>query len=341
MHEAIISIENLTYTYPDAEQPALRDFSLRVEEEEFLLVTGVSGAGKSTLLRLLNGLVPHFHGGEVSGNVRVAGRDPVEVGPGEMSDTVGLVFQDPEAQFVAEVVEDELAFAMENAGLPLATMRKRVEESLHALGIEHLRGRRANTLSGGERQRVAIAAVLTLQPRVLVLDEPTSQLDPQSAEEVLDSLVKLNKDLGLTIVLSEHRLERVVQHADRILYMAPGGESLIGEAREILSQIPLSPPLVQVGKLLGWEPLPLTIKEARRFVAPGIRDWGLGISVLLQIPNPQSLIPDAANRRASFIVRGSGFHPSSLPTCTSGGDRGIWERTSRGSPISDSPPGAM
>jgi energy-coupling factor transport system ATP-binding protein len=146
-------------------------------------------------------------------------------------------------------------------------MRKRVEEALHALGIDHLRGRRVNTLSGGERQRVAIAAVLTLHPRVLVLDEPTSQLDPQSAEEVLDSLVKLNKDLGITVVLSEHRLERVVQHADRILFIAPDSVPIIGPPREILAEIPLAPPLAQVGKLLGWSPLPLTIKEARRFAS--------------------------------------------------------------------------
>src|SRR5205814_6318999 len=131
------------------------------------------------------------------------------------------------------------------------------DEALAALSIEHLRDRRVNTLSGGERQRVAIAAVLTLHPRVLVLDEPTSQLDPQSAEEVLDSLVKLNKDLGLTVILSEHRLERVVQHADRILYLEPDGTSLIGSPREVLAEIPLAPPLAQVGKLLGWKPLPL------------------------------------------------------------------------------------
>ncbi|MEO8285803.1 MAG: energy-coupling factor transporter ATPase [Chloroflexota bacterium] len=266
MTSSIISLKNVAYQYPASDTPALRDFSLEVDEGEFLLVTGVSGAGKSTLLRLLNGLVPHFYGGTVSGRISVAGRDPVAVGPGDMSDSVGLVFQDPEAQFVAEVVEDEMAFAMENAGLPLATMRKRVEESLHALGIDHLRGRRVNTLSGGERQRVAIAAVLTLQPKIVVLDEPTSQLDPQSAEEVLDSLVKLNKDLGLTIVLSEHRLERVVQHADRILYLGSGGTTIIGAPRDVLAAIPLAPPLAQVGKLLGWSPLPLTIKEARRFV---------------------------------------------------------------------------
>ena len=267
MDRPIIEIDNVTYTYPAATRPALLDFSLRVDEGEFLLVTGASGAGKSTLLRLLNGLVPHFYGGVLSGSISVDGRDPVELGPGEMSDTVGLVFQDPEAQFVAEAVEDEMAFAMENAGLPLPLMRKRVEEALNALGIEHLRARRVNTLSGGERQRVAIAAVLTMQPKVLVLDEPTSQLDPQSAEEVLDSLVKLNKDLGLTVILSEHRLERVVQHADRLLYIGADGEPVIGEPREILAEIPLAPPIARVGKLLGWSPLPLSIKEARRFAS--------------------------------------------------------------------------
>jgi len=275
MNSPIISLNNVSYRYPASERPALHDFSLDVEEGEFLLVTGRSGAGKSTLLRLLNGLVPHFYGGVISGSVIVAGHNPVAVGPGEMSDIVGLVFQDPEAQFVAEMVEDELAFAMENAGLPLATMRKRVEESLHALGIEHLRSRRVSTLSGGERQRVAIAAVLTLQPTILVLDEPTSQLDPQSAEEVLDSLVKLNKDLNLTIVLSEHRLERVVQHADRILYMEADGSSLIGPPREILAEIPLAPPLAQVAKLLGWHPVPLTIKEGRRLLQMRNVEFGM------------------------------------------------------------------
>src|SRR5688500_8881444 len=225
LHPAIIRMDNVTYTYPGTSRPALRDFSLQVEEGEFLLVVGVSGAGKSTMLRLVNGLVPHFYGGELSGDIKVGGRDPVESGPGEMSDTVGMVFQDPEAQFVAEVVDDEMAFAMENAGLPLAVMRRRVEEALQTLCIEHLRGRRVSTLSGGEKQRVAIASVLTLQPKVLVLDEPTSQLDPQAAEEVLDALVKLNKDLGLTVILSEHRLERVVQHADRILYMEQIGRA--------------------------------------------------------------------------------------------------------------------
>jgi energy-coupling factor transport system ATP-binding protein len=183
-----------------------------------------------------------------------------------MSELVGFVFQDPESQAVVDVVEDELAFAMENQGLPLTTMRKRVEEVLDQLNIAHLRRRQISTLSGGERQRVAIASLLTLHPRVLVLDEPTSQLDPQAAEEVLDTLVKLNRDLGLTIVLSEHRLERVAQYVDRVLYV-PGlaQPPLIGPPGDVLARVPLVPPLIELGKLLEWSPLPLTIKEARRF----------------------------------------------------------------------------
>jgi energy-coupling factor transport system ATP-binding protein len=267
----MIEIEHLTYTYPGAAAPALRDVSLEVAAGEFVLVVGESGAGKSTLLRVLNGLVPHFYGGTIAGRVRVAGHDPVAEGPGALSRVVGMVFQDPEAQMVTDTVEDELAFALENAGLPPDRMRKRVAEVLDQLGLEGLRGRRVSSLSGGERQRVAIGAVLTLQPQVLVLDEPTSQLDPQGAEEVLDTLVKLNKDLGLTILLAEHRLERVVQHVDRIIYLPPAADRaplIDGDPRAVQAQIPLVPPLAAVARLLDWHPLPLTIKEARRFVDP-------------------------------------------------------------------------
>jgi energy-coupling factor transport system ATP-binding protein len=263
----VIDIAHLTYRYPAAPgarspEPVLDDLSLHVDEAAFVLVAGPSGAGKSTLLRCLNGLVPHFYGGEIGGQIRVAGQDPIALAPRGMSETVGFVFQDPESQAVVDVVEDELAFALENQGLPLSTMRTRIEEALDQLHIAPLRRRPLSTLSGGERQRVAIASVLTLHPRVLVLDEPTSQLDPQAAEEVLDALVKLNHDLGLTVILSEHRLERVVQYADQILYMpGPGGAPLFGEPRRVLSQIPLVPPLVALGRRLGWSPLPLTIKD--------------------------------------------------------------------------------
>jgi len=164
-------------------------------------------------------------------------------------------------------VEDELVFAMENFAVAPVTMRKRVEEVLDQLNIAHLRERRISTLSGGEKQRVAIAAVLTLQPRVLVLDEPTSQLDPQAAEEVLIALRQLNEDLGLTVICAEHRLERVVQYADRILYFpCVGTPPLLDAPATVLAQIPLTPPLITLAKTLGWQPLPLTIKDGRRFV---------------------------------------------------------------------------
>ncbi|MEZ4770029.1 MAG: ATP-binding cassette domain-containing protein [Caldilineales bacterium] len=263
----MITLDHVSYTYPDTQTPALRDLSLAIDEGELVLVVGPSGSGKSTFLRTLNGLIPHFYGGKLSGRIDVAGRDPVAASPQGMAFTVGMVFQDPESQFVAERVEDELAFGMENQALPPALMRKRVEEVLDQLTIAHLRDRHISTLSGGEKQRVAIASVLTLHPEVLVLDEPTSQLDPQSAEEVLVAIRRLNEDLGLTVVLAEHRLERVVQFVDRVLWLPGSGQPpLLDEPRAVLAQIPLAPPLVDLGKRHGWQPLPLTVKEARRFV---------------------------------------------------------------------------
>ena len=269
----MIEFDRVWYTYPQLSRPTLHDVTLRIEEGEFALVAGPSGAGKSTLLRCINGLVPHFYGGTWQGRVRVAGRDTREHEPRSLSDVVGFVFQDPEAQMVVEVVEDELVFGMENLRLDPRLMRRRVEEVLDQLEIAHLRRRRLSTLSGGERQRVAIAAVLTTQPRVLVLDEPTSQLDPHTAEEVLTALQKLNADLGLTIVLSEHRLERVVQYVDRIIFCRGPDDAepaglISGTPREVLATAPFAPPLVEVGRAAGWEPLPLTIKAARRFAAP-------------------------------------------------------------------------
>jgi energy-coupling factor transport system ATP-binding protein len=302
----MIQFDHITYRYPDTESAILRDLSLEIEEGEFLLVIGPSGAGKSTLLRCLNGLVPHFYGGTIAGQVRVAGRDPVALGPRGMADLVGFVLQDPEAQFVVDKVEDELAFALENQGIDPLLMRKRVEEALDQLNIADLRWRSVHTLSGGERQRVAIAAVMTLQPRVLVLDEPTSQLDPQAAEEVLDTLVKLNHDLGLTVVLSEHRLERVVQYVDRILYLPGEGQPpILDEPRAVLQQVDLTPPLITLAKALGWSPLPLTIKEGRRFAKQGSRLKAQVSS--LQSPTSNSQYP------ISISVQGLGFSYNGHP----------------------------
>ncbi len=272
----MIELSHITYTYPDQAAPALADFSVALRQGEFVLVVGPSGAGKSTFLRCLNGLVPHFYGGRWVGQARILGRDPVALAPRGMADLVGFVFQDPEAQFVVDTVEDELAFAMENFALPPATMRKRVEEVLDQMGIAHLRARRISTLSGGEKQRVAIAAVLALQPEILVLDEPTSQLDPQAAEEVLVALRHLNEDLGLTVILSEHRLERVAQYADRILYLPdPGAAPVLDTPRAVLAQLPATsvPPLIEIGRALNWQPLPLTIKEGRVFARRLAERW--------------------------------------------------------------------
>ena len=262
----MIHFDHLSYTYPGAALPALQDISLMLPDGELILLIGASGSGKSTLLRCLNGLVPHFSGGALRGNVRVEGLDPVAATPRILSRHVGFVFQDPEAQFVTDRVEDEIAFALENAAMPPQEMRVRVEETLDLLDLTPLRDRPLKTLSGGERQRVAIAAALALRPSILVLDEPTSQLDPKSAEDVLNSLVRLNHDLGLTVILAEHRLERVLPFVDSVIYLPEDGSAPIyADPRTVMQRVELGPPLVQVGKALAWQPLPLTIKEGLRF----------------------------------------------------------------------------
>ncbi len=260
----MIDIRNLSFNYPGADHPALHGVSLQVPAGELCVVMGPSGSGKSTLLRCINGLVPHFSGGNLRGMIRINELDPARLSPREMSRTVGFVFQDPEAQFVVDRVEDEIAFSLENAGIPKDEMETRVSDAMELLELTSLRSRRLETLSGGEIQRVAIAAAMALKPRILVLDEPTSQLDPHSAEEVLAALVQLNKQLGLTIILAEHRLERVLPHTGQILYLSedyPHG--LSGAPRDVLRQIELNPPMITLGKFFGWEVLPLTISEAR------------------------------------------------------------------------------
>lgn len=258
----MIRFENVTFAYPEAAEPALRDVALEVEPGELLLVAGETGAGKSTLLRAACGLVPHFSGGDLDGRVLVAGRDTRVAKPRDLADVVGFVAQDPEAGGVAATVEDEIAFCLENLGIDPMLMRKRVEETLDALGIAGLRDRRLEQISGGERQRVAVAAVLVAAPKALILDEPTSQLDPQSAEEVLQTIVRLSHDLGIAVMVSEHRLERVAQFADRICMMH-GGRAAVGSPRAMLAEARIAPPVVRLGRALGWDPIPLTVREAR------------------------------------------------------------------------------
>ena len=262
----MISFKDVTFSYPGASHPALQSLNLEIPAGSFVLVMGPSGSGKSTLLRCLNGLVPHFSGGTLNGTIRVAGIDPVKASPQGMSRHVGFVFQDPEAQFVVDRVEDEVAFALENLALPVEQIQARLNTTLELVGLTALRERRLDTLSGGERQRVALAAVLALNPSLLVLDEPTSQLDPEAAEDVLNTLVRLNKDHGLTILLAEHRLERVLPFVNSLIYLdGEDGRVLMGEPQQVLAQVELVSPVIALGKRLGWQPLPLTIQEARPF----------------------------------------------------------------------------
>src|SRR5277367_3676877 len=216
----MIAFDRVTITYDGAAHPVLRDVTLHVPEGELCLVVGRTGAGKSTLLGAINGHVPHFTGGTLAGRVTVDGRDTQHHPPRELADLVGVVSQDPLAGFVTDTVEDELAYGMEQLAVPPTVMRQRVEETLDLLGLAALRQRALQSLSGGQQQRVAIGAVMTAHPRVLVLDEPTSALDPVAAEEVLAAITRIVHDLGVTVLLAEHRLERVVQYADRVIHLS-------------------------------------------------------------------------------------------------------------------------
>ena len=265
----MIELRDVTFGYDD--RTVLDRVSLAVDEGELVLVTGPTGSGKSTLLGVLTGLVPRFTGGRLAGEVLVDGRSVTGQPPRERAAVVGYVGQDPAAGFVTDTVEEELAYGMAQLGLPADTMRRRVEETLDLLGIAELRGRDLRTLSGGQQQRVGLGSVLTVHPRVLVLDEPTSALDPTAAEEVLATLTRLVHDLGISVVLAEHRLERVLPFADRMCRLTGDGRALVGSPAEVLEDSPLVPPIVELGRVAGWRPLPLTVRDARR-EARGLRD---------------------------------------------------------------------
>ena len=276
-------MDRVTVTYPDASAPVLRDVSLDVPEGELALVVGRTGSGKSTLLRCLNGLVPHFTGGHFAGTVVVGGRDTRTNRPRDLADVVGFVGQDPVAGFVTDTVEDELAYGMETLGVPPPTMRRRVEETLDLLGLDDIRDRPLLSLSAGQQQRVAIGSVMTPHPRVLVLDEPTSALDPAAADEVLAALTRLVHDLGMTVVMAEHRLERVVQYADRVIHVpGDGGAVDSGAPADVLARTPVGPPVVELARIVGWSPLPLSVREARR----GAADLRARLADLTPRPRP-------------------------------------------------------
>ena len=272
MSDAPVDFARFSYRYPGAPAPSLRDVDLRFEDGEFVVLAGRSAAGKSTLLRAACGLVPHFHGGEAAGSASVCGLDLSENGPADLRGAVGLVAQDPETQVVAATVRGELELPLEIAGEPAASRARAVEEASLALGIAHLLGRSTQTLSGGELQRVALAAALVGRPRVVLLDEPTSQLDPVAGDELIGLLRRLNEEWGTTIVLAEHRLERCLAAADRVVAMAEGRVAFDGEPGAYLewaldSDVALATPLARLFDGAGMRPAPVSVKDARARLA--------------------------------------------------------------------------
>ena len=261
---AEITLEDVSFRYGPEEATVIDHANWRIKPGAFAVVAGGTGSGKSTLLRSINGLVPHFSGGQFRGSVTTAGIDPLATPTRQMASRVGMVFQDPDASSAVGMVEDEIAFGMEQLGMPPGMMRTRVEELIDLLGLDAVRARPVSTLSGGERQRVSIAAAMAPGAEILVLDEPTSQLDPAGAEDVMLALRRLNEDFGTTIVLSEHRLERVASFADQFRYQRRDGV-IEGTPMEVLEALDPDdvPPLIRVGRALGWHPLPLTIRDAR------------------------------------------------------------------------------
>jgi energy-coupling factor transporter ATPase len=232
---AIIETKNLTYTYPGGTKPSISDISIKVEKGEFVLITGPSGCGKTTLCRCFNGLIPHFYQGELKGEISVAEMNTTKHQTHEMAKHVGLVFQNPENQLFALSIEKDVAFGLENLGVPREEMRKRVDWALKQTDIYDLRERSPHEVSGGQQQRVAIAAVLAMQPEIIVLDEPTSFLDPLSAEKIFEVIYELNKKFRITVVLVEHRLDLTAKYADHIIIMDEGKVCFDGNPREILS----------------------------------------------------------------------------------------------------------
>ena len=263
----VLELEDVSASYYADErtlaEPQIKNVDLTLTEGEILLVIGRTGAGKSTLLNTMTGAMPHATGGHMDGHVRVVGRDTRDFPPRLLSDVVGVVGQDPAASFVTNTVEEELAYSMEQLGLPPTVMKKRVEETLDLLGIAELRGVALSELSGGEQQRVAIGAVLTTRPALMILDEPTSALDPNGAEDVLATVTRLAHDLAMTVVLAEHRIERVLQYVDRVAHVGQDGRVTLGTPEEIMTTADVAPPVIELGRWAGWSPLPMSIRDAR------------------------------------------------------------------------------
>ena len=269
----MINIKNLTFKYSNSNKKALDDISLEINDSEFVLITGPSGCGKTSLCRCINSLIPSFHGGQISGSVMVQNIDATVTPTNEIAKKVGMVFQDPENQLVAIDVEREIAFGLENFGFSKTIIAKRIEEVLDTVGINHLRHRQISSLSGGEKQKTAIASVLVLHPEIILLDEPTSELDPKGAEEVIQLVRRLNEDLGLTVILVEHRIDRVLQFIDRLIVMDKSRIIFDDEPQEWINNMNNSieiglPPITRLSKQIRekeYTKIPFSIKQGRQY----------------------------------------------------------------------------
>ncbi len=280
---AIVKAQSLTYTYPNAEKPALDDVSFEIQKGEFVILTGPSGCGKTSLCRCLNGLIPHFYQGELKGKILVNKYNIVDHPIHELAKHVGLVFQNPENQLFALSVEKDVAFGLENLGIPRKEMIERVDCALKTAGIEDLAERAPHELSGGQQQRVAIASIIAMNPEILVLDEPTSFLDPLGAKRIFKVIGKLNESMDMTVILVEHRLDLAAKYADHVIVMDKGKIALDGKPRKVLNSdetrmlgvgIPKATRLYQLldeEKALHSRQVPVTADEMGKLVRGALR----------------------------------------------------------------------
>lgn len=278
--EKIITLKSFSFGYEGSERKALNNIDFQVKKGEFLGITGPTGAGKSTLVNCINGVIPHFINGSYEGEVFVAGRCVGDTTSQELSRVIGTVFQDPEAQIISANVEEELAFGPENLGLAPKEIMERIEFSLQAVGIRHLREATVSSLSGGQKQRVAIAAVLTMLPEIIILDEPTAELDPIGTDDVFRVLKELNEKHGITVIMIEHKLEHLAQSCSRLLVLKEGRIKIDGKPsavfveQEKIKDLGLRPPqvteligrLVAAGKGRGTTEIPVTLEEAKSYL---------------------------------------------------------------------------
>lgn len=273
----IVKLENLSFRYMRGTVPALSDIDLSVRAGEFIGITGPAGAGKTTLLSCINGVIPHYYAGELQGRVVVDGLEVATCTLHELAGHIGFVFEDPDFQMVSITVEEEIAFGPENLGIPPHEIELRIQDALQKTGISNLRERAISTLSGGQKQRVAISAALGMLPKVLLLDDPTSELDPVGTQEVISALRAINHQLGITILMVSQNMEQLVENADRILVLSEGRLILDGAPREIcmradvLERVGIRVPqvtefmislLLRLNRSPQPDKIPITVEEA-------------------------------------------------------------------------------